>query len=195
MGLTKAVFNRALRITQALVTATESHGHTTAPSPAPSTPPSRHRRHAAPHFTITTQGERLDVRMLQELDHHKHIPTDKERADAAKHTWMRIPRFDYTPANRLRFILRGGTPHRGTEWADLDSRPLEDQLPEIIQEVDLRGEAAERNRRAEAQAEEAALQHQENARRNAHAAYTHAYRVKRLEEQTATWHEVKRLTE
>ncbi|WP_263165074.1 hypothetical protein [Streptomyces sp. SCSIO ZS0520] len=40
-----------------------------------------------------------------------------------------------------------------------------------------------------------ALQHQENARRNAHAAYTHAYRVKRLEEQTAAWHEAKRLAE
>ncbi|MEU1017758.1 hypothetical protein [Streptomyces sp. NPDC005898] len=31
--------------------------------------------------------------------------------------------------------------------------------------------------------------------RNAHAAYTHAYRVKRLEEQTGTWHKAKRLAE
>ncbi|MGW6532122.1 hypothetical protein [Streptomyces venezuelae] len=195
MGLTKSVHNRALRLIQALVTAAESKGHTTALGPTPDTPPPRHRRQAPPHFTITAQDESVHILVLQEHDHSKHIPTDKERADATKHTWMRIPRFDYTPANRLRFILRGGTPHRGTEWADLDSRPLEDQLPEIIQEVNLRGEAAERDRRAEAQAEEAALQHQENARRNAHATYTHAYRVKRLEEQTATWHEAKRLAE
>ncbi|MFE1731070.1 hypothetical protein ACFW6X_13020 [Streptomyces bacillaris] len=34
--------------------------------------------------------------------------------DAKKHSWMRIPRFDYTPSSRLRFILRGGSPHRAS---------------------------------------------------------------------------------
>lgn len=40
--------------------------------------------------------------------------------------WVGIPRFDYNPSDRLRFILRGGNPHRATEWADIPQRPLED---------------------------------------------------------------------
>ncbi|MFE3183069.1 hypothetical protein ACFXKR_19695 [Streptomyces violascens] len=183
MELTKSVYGRALRIIQALVTATESQGHTAALGPTQTTPPPRHRRKAAPHFTVTAHGENIDVLVLQEQDHSKHMPTDKERADATKHTWMRIPRFDYTPANRLRFILRGGTAHRGSEWTDLPGRPLQDQLAEITQEVELRGEAAERNRRADKQAQDAAQQSWESAVHKAHAAYTHAYRVKHLEEQ------------
>lgn len=195
MWLTKSVHNRALRLIQALVTAAESKGHTTALGPTPDAPPPRHRRQAAPHFTITAQAESIDVLVLQEQDHSKHIPTDTERADAEKHTWMRIPRFDYTPANRLRFILRGGTPHRGSEWTDLDGRPLEDQLAEIAQEVDLRGKAAEQRRHADEQAQEAARQNRETALHNAHAAYAHAYRVEHLEKQADAWHEAKRLTE
>ncbi|AJE81761.1 hypothetical protein SLNWT_1385 [Streptomyces albus] len=195
MGLTKSVHNRALRLIQALVTDAESKGHTTALGPTPDTPPPRHRRQAAPHFTITAQVESIDVLVLQEHDHSKHIPTDKERAHAEKHTWMRIPRYDYTPANRLRFILRGGTPHHGNEWADLDGHPLEDQLAEIAQEVDLRGEAAEQLRLADEQAQEAARQNRESTLHNAHAAYAHAYRVEELEKQAAAWHEAKRLAE
>lgn len=107
MGLTKSVYNRALRLIQALVTATESNGHTTALGPTPDTPPPRHRRQAAPHFTITAQDESIHILVLQEQDHSKHVPTDKERTDTEKHTWMRVPRYDCTPADRLLFILRG----------------------------------------------------------------------------------------
>ncbi|WP_408993584.1 hypothetical protein [Streptomyces sp. 1268] len=195
MGLTESVYNRALRLIQALVTAVESKGYTTTLGPTPDTPPPRHRRQAAPHFTITAQDESIDVLVLQEQDHSKHVPTDKERADAEKHTWMRIPRFDYTPADRLRFILRGGNPHRGSEWADLDTRPLEDQLAEIAHEVALRSEAAEHSRHADEQARETAQQNRENALRLAHAAHTHAYRVQHLGTQTDAWHEAKRLAE
>ncbi|MEU3069353.1 hypothetical protein ABZ712_20980 [Streptomyces sp. NPDC006906] len=195
MGLTESVYNRALRLIQALVTAVESKGYTTSLGPTPDTPPPRHRRQAAPHFTITAQDESIDVLVLQEQDHSKHAPTDKERADAEKHTWMRIPRFDYTPADRLRFILRGGTPHRGSEWADLDTRPLEDQLAEIAHEVALRSEAAEHSRHAHEQAQKTAQQNRENAYHLAHAAHTHAYRVQHLGTQTDAWHEAKRLAE
>ncbi|MGW6600003.1 hypothetical protein [Streptomyces sp. NPDC055036] len=194
MGLTKSVCGRALRI-PTLVTADESRGHTAALGPTQDAPPTRHRRKAPPHFTITAQGERIDFLVLQEQVHSKHVPTDKERADAEKHTWMRIPRFDCTPADRLRFILRGGAAHRGGEWTNLPGRPLEDQLAEIAQEVDLRGEAAKRIRHADGQAQAAAQQDWESAARKAHAAYTHAYRVKHLEEQSDAWRQGKRLTE
>ncbi|MGA4839107.1 hypothetical protein [Streptomyces sp. G45] len=195
MGLTKSIRGRALRIIQALITATGAQGHKAALGPTQGAPPPHRRRSAPPHFTITAQGESVGFLVLQEQDRSEHIPTDKELSDAKKHSWMRIPRFDYTPSNRLRFILRGGSPHRASEWADLPDRPLEDQLAEIAQEVGLRGEAAERKRRADQQAREERQRRWEAAMHEARAAYAHAYRVKYLGEQADAWHQAKRLTE
>ncbi|MGG2459221.1 hypothetical protein ACO0M4_05225 [Streptomyces sp. RGM 3693] len=195
MGLTKPVQGRALRIIQALVTATEAQGHKAALGTTRGAPPPHRRRSAPPHFTITAQGESVGFLVLQEQDRSEHVPTDKELAEAKKYSWMRIARFDYTPSNRLRFILRGGSPHRASEWADLPDRPLEDQLAEIAQEVGLRGEAAERKRRADQLAREAEQRRWESAMQEARAAYAHSYRVKHLGEQADAWHATKRLTE
>ncbi|MFG2674752.1 hypothetical protein [Streptomyces sp. NPDC048445] len=195
MGLTKPVQGRALRIIQALITATETQGQKAALGTTQGAPPPHRRRSAPPHFTITAQGESVGFLVLQEQDRSEHVPTDKELAEAKKYSWMRIARFDYTPSDRLRFILRGGSPHRASEWADLPDRPLEDQLAEIAQEVGLRGEAAERKRRADQLAREAEQRRWEAAMQEARAAYAHSYRVKHLGEQADAWHETKRLTE
>ncbi|MET8453832.1 hypothetical protein ABZV46_42640, partial [Streptomyces sp. NPDC005209] len=72
--------------------------------------------------------------------------------EAKKHSWVRIPRFDYTPSERLRFVLSGGQAYRASEWADMLGRSFEEQLAEIAQEVALRGEAAERRRLDEIEA-------------------------------------------
>ncbi|MFI8811474.1 MULTISPECIES: hypothetical protein [unclassified Streptomyces] len=96
---------------------------------------------------------------------------------------MRIARFHYIPSNRLRFILRGGSPHRANEWADAPGRPLEDQLAKFVQEVDLRDKAAEHKRLADQQAREAQQRRWETAMEEARTAYAYAYRVKHLEEQ------------
>lgn len=195
MGLTKSIQGRALRIIQALIAATETQGHKAALGTTQGAPPPHRRRKAPPHFTITAQGESVGILVLQEQDRSEHVPADKELADANKYSWMRIPRFDHTPSNRLRFILQGGRPHRASEWADLPDRPLEDQLAEIVQEVGLRGEAAELKRRADQQAREEQQQRWEAAMQEARAAYAHAYRVEHLGEQAAAWHQTRRLTQ
>ncbi|MFE4646137.1 hypothetical protein [Streptomyces sp. NPDC056730] len=195
MGLTKCVQGRTLRIIQALITATETQGHKAALGTTQGAPPPHRRRKAPPHFAITAQGESIGFLVLQEQDRSEHVPTDKELADAKKYSWMRIARFDYTPSNRLRFMLRGGSPHRASEWADFPDRPMEDQLAEIAQEVGLRGEAAERKRRADQQAREEQHQCWEAAMQEARAEYVRAYRVKHLGEQADAWHQTKRLTE
>ncbi|MFD7289223.1 hypothetical protein [Streptomyces sp. NPDC059863] len=195
MGLTKPLQGRALRIIHTLITATEAQGHKAALGTTQGAPPPHRRRKAPPHFTITAQGESVGFLLLQEQDRSEHIPTDKELADAKKYSWMRIARFDYSPSSRLRFMLRGGSPHRASEWTDLPDRPLEDQLAEIVHEVGLRGEAAERKRLADQQAREVQRRRWEAAMQEARAAYAHAYRVKHLGEQADAWHKVNRLTE
>ncbi|MER6353537.1 hypothetical protein ABT186_17255 [Streptomyces sp. NPDC001634] len=195
MGLTRPIQGRALRIIQALIIAAETQGHKAGLGTTQIAPPPHRRRSAPPHFTITAQGESVGFLVLQEQDRSEHIPTDKELAEAKKYSWMRIARSDYTPSNRLRFILSGGNPHRAGEWTDLPDRPLEDQLAKITQEIDLRGEAAERKRHADQQAREAKQQRWEAAMQEARAAYAHAYRVKHLEEQADAWRQANRLSE
>ncbi|MFD4634026.1 hypothetical protein ACFVYR_20015 [Streptomyces sp. NPDC058284] len=195
MGLTKPIQDRALSIIQALITATEAQGYKAALGTTQGAPPPHRRRKAPPHFTVTAQGESVGFLVLQEQDRSEHVPTDKELADAKKYSWKRIDRYDYTPSNRLHFMLRGGNSHRASEWADLPDRSLEDQLAEIAQEVGLRGEAAERRRRADQLPREAEQRRWEAAMQEARAAYAHSYRVKHLEEQADAWHQTKRLTE
>ncbi|SCF97962.1 hypothetical protein [Streptomyces sp. Ncost-T10-10d] len=108
---------------------------------------------------------------------------------------MRSPRFDYTPSNRLRFILRGGSPHRATEWTDLPGRPLKDQLAEIVQEVDPRGEAADRQRPADLERAQQQRVRWEAAKRQAKTEYAEAYRVQHLEAQHAAWRRAADLVE
>ncbi|MFI1767669.1 hypothetical protein ACH41H_37270 [Streptomyces sp. NPDC020800] len=152
LGLTKPVQGRALRLIQALIAAAENDGHSSSAGQTGFAPPSHRRRRANPHFTITAQGQTVGFLVLQEQDRTEHVATGKELAEAKKDSWVRIPRFDYTPSERLRFILGGGQPHRASEWADTPGRSLEEQLAEIAQEVALRGEAAERRRLDEIEA-------------------------------------------
>ena len=133
MGLTKPLQGRALRIIQTLITATEAQGHKAALGTTRGAPPPHRPRKAQPHFTIPAQGESVGFLVLQEQDRSEHVPTDKELDDAKKYSWMRIARFDYTPSSRLRFMLRGGSPRRASEWTDLPDRPLEEQLADLLQ--------------------------------------------------------------
>ncbi|MFD7695593.1 hypothetical protein [Streptomyces sp. NPDC059805] len=195
LGLTKPVQGRAFRLIQALITAAEAEGHTCAAGKTGFAPPSHRRRKAHPHFTITAQGQPVGFLVLQEQDRAEHVATEKELAEAKKHSWVRIPRFDYTPSERLRFIVSGGQPHRASEWADAPGRPLEEQLAEIAQEVTLRGEAAERRRQEEAEAARQKRIRWETAMEQARIRYAEAYRVRHLEAQEAAWHHAIRLTE
>ncbi|MGW0033966.1 hypothetical protein ACWDXD_29635 [Streptomyces sp. NPDC003314] len=108
---------------------------------------------------------------------------------------IRIPRFDYTPSARLRFVLSGGWPHRASEWADTPDRPLEDQLAEIAQEVTLRGEAAERRRLDEIEATRQKRIRWEAVMDEARVQYAEAYRVRNFEAQKTAWRHAIRLAE
>ncbi|MFB7548236.1 hypothetical protein [Streptomyces sp. NPDC056154] len=133
--------------------------------------------------------------VLQEQDRTEHVATEKELAEAKKNSWIRIPRFDYTPSKRLRFVLSGGQPHRASEWSDTPNRPLEEQLAEITQEVTLRGEAAERKRLDEIEAARQKRILWEAAMEEARIQYAEAYRVRHFEAQEAAWRHATRLAE
>ncbi|MER6461717.1 hypothetical protein ABT278_14735 [Streptomyces sp. NPDC001228] len=195
LGLTRPVQGRALRLIQALITAAEAEGHSSSAGATGFAPTSHRRRRASPHFTITAQGQTVGFLVLQEQDRTEHVATEKELADAKKHSWIRIPRFDYTPSERLRFVLSGGQPHRASEWSDAPGHPLEDQLAEIAQEITLRGEAAERRRLDEIEAARQKRIRWEAAMQDARIQYAEAYRFRHFQAQEAAWRHATGLTE
>jgi hypothetical protein len=91
LGLTKPVQGRALRLIQALISATENEGHSSSAGQTGSAPPPHRRRRASPHFTITAQGQTVEFLVLQEQDRTEHVATEKELAEAKKNSWIRIP--------------------------------------------------------------------------------------------------------
>ncbi|WP_331756510.1 hypothetical protein [Streptomyces microflavus] len=193
LGLTRPVQQRALRIVHALLTAVERNGHACAAGTVGAGPRHNRRLPHDPHFSIKAQGERVEFRVVQEKDRSEHVPTDKELEEAKKYSWVKIPRYDYTPSDRLRFDLRGGHPHHGSEWGDSTELLLEEQLSEIVHEIGLRGEAAERKRRADL--EQARQKHLrwEAAMAEARDQYADDYRVRQLESQEAAWRRAMRL--
>ncbi|MGW3151996.1 hypothetical protein ACWDG1_46940 [Streptomyces sp. NPDC001177] len=144
---------------------------------------------------LEPRGQTVGFLVLQEQDRTEHVATEKELTEAKKYSWVRIPRFDYTPSERLCFVLCGDQPHRASEWADTLGRSLEEQLAAIAQEVALRGEAAERRRLDEIEAARQKRVRWEAAMEGARVRYAEAYRVRHLEAQEAAWRHATRLTE
>ncbi|MEV0523959.1 hypothetical protein AB0I66_11075 [Streptomyces sp. NPDC050439] len=193
LGLSRSVQPRALRLVQAMVaeaerrelqvqlTADGRRGHYS-------------RRRDASLFTITAQGQPCGVSLGQEQDRTEHVPTAKELADAQQFSWVRIPKYDYALSDRLTITLSGGATHRQSAWKDMPDHPLEEQLPEILQEVDLRGLAAERKRAEEAEQARLKRLQWEEAVRQARVDYAEAFRVRVLEQQEKAWQQARRLS-
>ncbi|MFD5702301.1 hypothetical protein [Streptomyces lasiicapitis] len=107
---------------------------------------------------------------------------------------LAIPKYDYALSDRLTIMLSGGITHRQSAWKDAPDQPLEEQLPEILQEVDLRGLAAERRRAEEAERARGKRLRWEEAMRQARADYAEAFRVRVLERQEKAWQQATRLS-
>ncbi|MFE9468751.1 hypothetical protein ACFYNW_35015 [Streptomyces virginiae] len=193
LGLTQPVQQRALRIVHALVTTVERNGHTCAAGTVGAGPRHNRRLPHDPHFTIKAQGQTIEFRVVQEKDRSEHIATDKELEEAKKSSWVRIPRYDYTPSERLRIELSGGQWHHGSQWVDSSECLLEEQLAEIVHEIGLRGEAAERKRLAEVEEARQRRLRWEAAMAEARDQYAEDYRVRQLESQESAWRRATRL--
>jgi len=194
LGLSKSVQARALRLVQAIVTEAEYRGHTVRLARG-----GHHGRRARRSddeglFTVTAQGQPCGFSIGQEQDTTEHVPKAKELADAERYSWIRIPKYDYVPSDRLTITLTGGITHRQSVWKDSVDRRLEDQLPEILQEVDLRGQAAERKRAGEEEQARLKRRQWEAMIRQARDDYAEAFRISLLEQQEKAWRQATRLS-
>jgi hypothetical protein len=183
---------RALRLLQALAAAATARGHTVTAPTAREDQYGNRERHPV-HLRFGVRGHDVGLRVTQLDDRTDHVPTAKELAAQRRYSWTRIPKYDYTPSARLKLELPGRYEYQQSTWADGVKSRIEGKLPEILQELECRADAAERQRLAD---EERRRQEQiEEQRRIARATIklNETHRAEVLNTQLAAWQQTRQL--
>jgi hypothetical protein len=188
-----ALRNRALRVLQGFIADAKERRHDVR---LPKRRPDgiRDEEQRGQFFVAVGQHE-VGVAITQEFDRAPHVATAAEEARFSRDPWARPPRHDFTPTQRLRIEVFGGTPHWGSVWSDGSSSTLENALPQVLQEIELRAAAAEQNRLDALERERQKRLKWEAAMQRARGAYAEAYRESSLERQVDKWHRAQRINE
>lgn len=183
---------RALRLLQALVTAATERGYTVT---APSAASDRHgRREGNPvHLRFHVRGHDVGLTITQESDRAEHLPTAGELARQERDSWYKIPRYEYSPSQRLRISLAGWFEHQQTSWADGAKTSLDDKLGEILQQVEIFSDLAERKRRAEEERERQRELEEQRRVARAKARLAESHRADVLDAQLSAWRKAREL--
>jgi hypothetical protein len=183
---------RALRLLHALVAAAAHRGYV-ARVDASGT---RHRkRKDDPQIFFAIHGHEIGLAVTQENDRTEHVPTKKELADQARYSWTSIPKYDHKPSLRLKFTMARWSEYQQSNWTDSSKSQLEEKLPAILQEMEIRAYFAEFRRLAE---EEKQRQRELEEQRRIAAAevkFTEAFRVGILDAQLDCWNKARQLNE
>jgi hypothetical protein len=178
--------SRGLRLLQALAAAAEARGYRV--EACKNTVRSyQHQEHPPGLLAIFIKGHAISLEMTQQYDRVAHQPTAAERKRTERDSWYRIPSHDRVPTARIEAsVLGGGREYRKSRWTD-GAVQLEDQLPQILQEVELRAAFME-EQRLEAERERAQRQRQwEEAMARAKKKLRHAHRAEILMRQVDDW--------
>jgi hypothetical protein len=182
---------RALRILHALVTEAERRDHQVSLVEDRTEPWERHRWAASRdgHVVITVAGHPQPLRLLE-----IGMPS-RSAWNATHHYRQRDTYFTNTGTGRLRLEMAGygGREGRVFRWSDTARTPLEDKLPAVLSEVEVRG-AEDAHREHERHAQEQARRDQrEQAARHAAAKALEKQRADTLIDQLHRWETAHRL--
>jgi hypothetical protein len=186
-GIDRSVSHRALLLIQALAVEARERGYSVRETRVTTNQYGYEDRESKDHFSITIGQHSVGLQLRQMMNRARHEATPAEQAKAAIDQWYRIPKFDVAPSNRLSVQLSARFEHRQSKWTDGRTGTLENWLPQILQEVELRAQAAKHARLA-AIAEAAERRRQwECAMEKAKGDYTEAYRADLLSRQVDGW--------
>lgn len=135
------VRGRALRLLNAIAQECERRGHQIQPNRMNQ----RSREHVG-QLVVSIQGQDHSLQVVEQDDRVPHVPTARELRDQERSSWVKIPTHDHVPSSRLEIKIHGGFAVRGDTFADTKTLQLDDRLPTLIQELELRAEEAERGR-------------------------------------------------
>jgi hypothetical protein len=186
-GIDRSVSHRALLLVQALAVEARERGYSVRETKVVTNAYGYEHRESKDHFSISIGQHSVGVQLRQMMNRARREPTPAEQAKATNDRWYRIPKFDVTPSERLSIQLSGRFEHCRSKWTDGRTGTLENWLPQILQEVELRAEAAEHARLAAVAAAEERRRQWERAMEKAKSDYAEAYRSDLLLRQVDGW--------
>lgn len=95
---------------------------------------------------VSIQGHDHYLQIVEQNDRVPHVPTALELREQERWSWKRIPTHDHVPSGRLEVKIHGGFAVRSDTFTDTKTLQLEDRLPTLIQELELRAAESERHR-------------------------------------------------
>lgn len=134
------------------------------------------------HLKIALGPDEYRVSVYQLMDKVEHVASKSELARAGR--GYAVPKWDHVPTSRLGIrIDTSGGHFWASSWTDQDNRPLDELLPQILQELELRhGAATDRRNEEERQRLERKKQW-ESARDKAVQKLTDSHRAEALMDQ------------
>jgi hypothetical protein len=183
---------RALRLLQALTTAAAAQGYTVTASVSAKDRHGQTGRDPA-YLCFDVRGHDIAVHVIQQGDRTDHVATVKELAEQQRNSWYRIPKYDHAPSQRLKISVSSRFEYQQATWSDSAKTRLEDKLPQIFREIEIRSELAERHRLAE---EERTRQKELEQRRRidrATAKLIESHRIDVLNAQMTAWRQARQL--
>jgi hypothetical protein len=195
-AIRQAERNRALRLVEALVRETRRRGYKVRPTPVPRrdnygyvTPGEADRSHVVVGIGV----DHYRISLTQERQRVDHTPTKYEEERAARGSWP-APRFDTVLSPHLRLTIEGhDAPFRRAYWSEKQHGPLENALAEVVQELELRHERADHQRRDAVRQQEELERQWQAAREKAIERLGEAHRVSVLTGQVEAWELVARV--
>lgn len=191
--VSRAALPRAVRIVHALATEAEQRGFQVAIAPA-STRQERKGWSATHdgHLMITIRDHRYRLRIAEEKVKTRG-PWEAEAKRLAEYPYVamrqRLGRYDADATGRLVITLDSGHGRQGrpASWADRKSWTLEDKLPQLLQELEIRAaEDDQRDLEAKRRAEER-QQNWEHAVTRAKERFLETHRADALRHQITDW--------
>ena len=136
----------------------------------------------AGHVLITIGPDRFRLSINQEMEKTPHVPTKSEQARAGR--GFAPPKFDLTTTPNVRITIEGNEAASWRSfWSDNQGTSLEASLAQILQELKLRRERAENNRREAERQQDERKRQWEAARLAAIEQLIQSHRAKLLQEQ------------
>ena len=188
LPMSRPVRARALRILDAIAKAAVGRGYTVTASKADSG-----YRHPRGHLVVTI-GRHPNTLIVDELiDRVPHEPTRQELQRNQRYSWATIASHDRVPSGRLRINLERGRHIRQDSFSDTKTLNLEDRLPQVLQELELRAAAAEEHKQRREQQRQERKRQWEQVRDQAIVQAREHHRARVLADQVERWHQIQRL--
>ena len=194
LPMNQALRGRALRILQGLAATLTRGGHQVETTPVDRWGGSP-QGYPSGHLIAVIAGHRFGITVTEQTDRIPHEPTPAELREKARYSWTRIPTHDRVPNGRLNLAINNGAPFRQSSWTDGPRGQLEDYLPQVLHELQLRGNDAEQRRQAAIQRQEEHRQRWEQAMARARDRLTEHHRTQTLRDQASRWDEHRRITD